>query len=191
MTTFVCAETATVANLFLALVPSNSTTVSEVFATDKTVLMPRTVVLSSQSSFPGETPSETNLASIAGLIADQDAARKTTDAEKIAGEFRRWRGLESNWDGENAAAPVDASISDAVSFIRMLNDAHSLPDPMLLASGRAGLFWKTGDLYADLEFLGAKQVAYYIERGKDKHKGIVHLDSKQQMPVMLESLLKV
>jgi len=176
--------------MFLALVPLNATTVSEVFAPSVDLVIPRSLVFRSQSSFRGDTPSETNLPSISDLIESQDAARETTAAEKIAGEFRRWRVLESNWDGENAAAPVDASLADAVSFVRLLNNDELLPDPMLLASGRAGLFWKTDDLYADLEFLGAKQVAYYIERGMDKHKGVLHFDSKQ-MPDMFESLLKV
>ena len=190
MTTFVCAETATVANFFLAFVPLNLTTVSEVFAAERDWTLPKQAVFEGQSSISLDMPSETN--SIVGLrlIANQDARRATTATEKIAGEFRRWRVLGSNWDGENAAAPVDASLADAVSFVRLLNDSELLPDPMLLASGRAGLFWKTDDLYADLEFLGAKQVAYYIERGKDKHKGVVHFDSKK-MPVMFESLLKV
>jgi hypothetical protein len=190
MTTFVCAETATVANIFLAFVPLNPPTVSEVFAAESDWTLPKQLVFGSQSSIGLDTPSQTNLSAIASLMANQDTTRATTTTEKIAGEFRRWRVLGSNWDGENATAPVDASFADAVSFVRLLNDTVLLPDPMMLASGRAGLFWQKDDLYADLEFLGAKQVAYYIERGKDKHKGVIHFDSTK-MPVMFESLLKV
>ena len=67
-----------------------------------------------------------------------------------------------------------------MAFVRLLDDIVELPEPMLLGSGHAGLFWKTDKLYADLEFLGDGRIAYFIEyEGEGKHKGVVKFDSEK------------
>ena len=113
--------------------------------------------------------------------------RETTEAERIAGELRRWRLLPADWDGEGASAPNSRSIAEAVAFLALVS-SENLPEPMLHPSGRAGLFWKVDDLYADLEFLGDGQLAYYVERSQGKHKGVVNFD-KIKMPPVLEALI--
>lgn len=113
---------------------------------------------------------------------------ETSEAERIVGELRRWRMLGTNWDGEGAATPNGRSIREAVAFVGLLEPQNHLPEPMLHASGNAGLFWKAGSRYADLEFLGDGKVAYYIEREQGKHKGVVKFD-KEKMPAVFEALL--
>jgi len=119
---------------------------------------------------------------------DYNFDRPTTPLEQLIGELKRWQLMSENWDGEGAAAPLPSSLAQAVSFVHLLGTG-SLPSPMLHASGHAGLFWKTAELYADLEFLGDNRIAYYIERHGDKHKGVVNFD-KKQMPAVLATLLQ-
>ena len=116
--------------------------------------------------------------------------RPTTELEKIVGQFRRWATLEANWDGENANAPIANSLSQAQNFATLLTKDMPTPEPMLNSTGRAGLFWNLNNLYADLEFLPDEKIAYYIEKNKDKHKGVVTFNS-EKMPAVFTTLLSV
>lgn len=122
-----------------------------------------------------------------------EGGRPTTSREEVMGELRSWAFLPANWDGEGASSADSASIREAVSFVSLLTDDMPTPEPMLLASGRAGLFWDSDELYADLEFTGAGRVTYYIERRDDnagKHKGGVNFNSKSEtMPAVFSVLL--
>lgn len=109
--------------------------------------------------------------------------RQTSEREHIIGELRRWQSLSANWDGEGARTPNINSLSNASSFVCALDDALWMPEPMLLSSGNAGLYWRNDELYADLEFLGDGRVAYYIENGRNRHKGVVEFDSVNIPPV--------
>lgn len=108
--------------------------------------------------------------------------------ENIMGELRQFNLLDANWDGEGAAKPKSSSVKEAVSFVRVLGDVVVLPEPMLLATGNAALYWNEGGLYADVEFLGDGRIAYYIKRNGDKHKGVLAFDSLK-MPDVLPALL--
>lgn len=110
--------------------------------------------------------------------------RPTTPREQLIGEIRSWGLLETDWDGEGAAAPILRRIKDAVSFIRLLPESIPLPEPMLHASGNTGLFWEDDRFYADIEFLDDSRIAYYIEQNGDKHKGVINFDSKNLSPVL-------
>jgi hypothetical protein len=122
------------------------------------------------------------------VVALQIAERETTEREHAIAELRRWRALAANWDGEGAAMPVASSLKAASAFACALNNDHLAPQPMLHTSGLAGLYWKTESLYADLEFLADGRVAYYVERGNDRHKGVVAFDGSN-IPQPLEVFL--
>lgn len=133
--------------------------------------------------------SETSLSVVDALpLPPVSAARETTESERVAGELRRWGMLESDWDGEGAATPDRNSISSAITFLHLAS-TKELPEPMLHANGHAGLLWRSDDLYADIEFLGNARVAYYIERGQGKHKGVVSFDRKK-IPDVLATLIQ-
>lgn len=113
--------------------------------------------------------------------------RETTAQEKIIGEIRSWNELEDNWDGENGLKPVEASMEEATSFIYLLNKNLSLPEPMLLSSGRIALYWDEDDLYADIEFIGDGRVTFFIKRNEHEEKGIIDFDS-QKMPTLFSRI---
>ena len=119
---------------------------------------------------------------------DSSALRPTTELEKLVGEFRSWRFLTANWDGEGAERPSYPSLKQAESFARLFDSSASVPDAMLNANGHAGLFWNESGLYADLEFLGDGRLAYYIERNGDKHKGVTRFNS-EEVPAVLKVLI--
>ena len=118
------------------------------------------------------------------------ASRQTSPQENIIGELRQWNLMDANWDGEGAAKPKLNSIKEAVSFVRLLDAKIALPEPMLLGSGNAALYWNESGLYADIEFLGDNRIAYFIKINSDKHKGVLTFDS-QNMPAVFQALIRV
>lgn len=127
--------------------------------------------------------------SLSSEINKVQGDRATTDQERLIGEIRRWILMGANWDGEGAIPPAAPSLEESVAFVRLLENIAELPEPMLLSSGHAGLFWKTDNLYADLEFLGDGRIAYFIEHeGEGKHKGVIKFDS-EKMPAVFPALL--
>lgn len=117
------------------------------------------------------------------------SARATTPIEEIVGEIRGWALFPANWDGENSQKPQTASLESATQFIRLLAPKNGhLPEPMLLASGRAGFYWDTGEFQADLEFWGDGRITYFVRRGSDKHKGMVRFEG-ESVPTVLSTLL--
>jgi hypothetical protein len=119
----------------------------------------------------------------------QQAERPTTASEEVVGELRSLALLNANWDAENAAAPDVQSVRAATSFVNLLPLGCELPEPMLLVSGRAGLYWDNDRLYADLEFFADGRVTYYVEHpGEAKHKGVVRFDG-QSMPAVFSTII--
>jgi hypothetical protein len=138
----------------------------------------------------GSTSAKTSLATSVGVEgAVFDADRQTTGIEEAVGELRSWKSLTANWDGEGALSPNEQSINAAISFLNALDPRAIGPEPMLLSSGRAGLFWQTDALYADLEFTGEGRITYYIEQKNiGKHKGVVVFDG-EKLPALFPTLL--
>lgn len=114
--------------------------------------------------------------------------RPTTQYERTIAELRNWHTLTNNWDGEGSSAPLVATLRSAEKFTGLLGGAITAPEPMLNATGRAGLFWDRPGLYADLEFYPNNKIAYYIEKNGDKHKGTVAFQ-EEQLPAMFAFLL--
>lgn len=117
-----------------------------------------------------------------------ESVRATTDREKAIGEIRKWSLLGTNWDGEGGLAPVATSLKAAESFACVWPEGHESFETMLFPSGHAGLLWDTPKLYADLKFLENGQVAYFIKRNEDRHKGTVAFNGKE-MPSVFAALL--
>lgn len=173
--------TAAAANLFLAfsMVPPTVSTMPDVYPAVKKLSLSGTHQRLADSITP----------SVSAEIVTAASSRDTGAQEKLIGALRSWLILDDDWDGEGAAKPVVQSIREAVSFARLLpkKDVEE-PEPMLTASGHAALFWNTGDLYADIEFLGDQRIAYFVKRESDKHKGVVSFDS-EHLPIVFQALL--
>lgn len=120
----------------------------------------------------------------------QPVDRQTSAAEIAVGELRRMASLPHDWDGEGACAPHGKSLRAATNFIRMVPSHLTDAETMLNANGHAGLSWDDPERYAELEFLGDGRIAYFIQHGEDRHKGIVHFDDEVVPPALL-SLLEV
>lgn len=135
--------------------------------------------------------STTPKTSISPIIttATDNFTRETTLQEKLIGEIRSWNLLDNDWDGENGLKPSEQSIKEAVSFVTLISSEIIPPEPMLLSSGHAALFWNEANLYADIEFLGDGRIAYFIKQNGDKHKGVLEFNS-QQMPAVFTALLR-
>jgi hypothetical protein len=174
--------TAAAANLFLAVSLAQAPTVSTL-PTAYQAFVKHTPV----RTYQGHSESFTQ--SVANDDVFDSASRETTAQETLIGTLRNWSLLDHDWDGEGAAKPVADSIREAVAFVRLVaNSKFEDPEPMLTASGHAALFWNTADLYADIEFLGDKRIAYFVKRNSDKHKGVVSFDS-ENLPTVFQALL--
>ena len=185
--------TAAATNVFAAIALASSPT-AMVFG-QPAALQPRLILefaiaqLGSRTSRKSQVGSPSAITLAADAVSLSHLSRQTTAAEHVVGELRSWSLLSANWDGEGALAPIEVSLKEAVSFVRLMSDRDDV-EPMLHASsGRAGLYFKNNNLYADIEFYGDTRVAYYIERNGGRHKGVVHFDSKT-MPTVFDALLK-
>lgn len=136
----------------------------------------------------GVLSNPTELSSSLVEILTSIADRKTTDRELAIAEIRSWRLLEEDWDGEGALKPNLQSVLAASNVVCSLPNSVEIPAPMLHSTGRASLLWRSEAHYAHIEFLGSDRVAYYIERGPDKHKGVVGV-ILDQLPQLLLDLL--
>ena len=116
------------------------------------------------------------------------ATRETSEQEKAIAQLRGWKLYSEDWDGDGASAPINSSLEQASKFVCALKDGAMIPEPMLHQNGKAGLFWSSEVLYGDLEFLENGQIAYYIEKGGDRHKGIVDFNG-QEIPAVFSTLL--
>jgi len=178
--------TAAAAKIFIALTALPTPTVSQIPA-----------LLEQQARPIQKTTSRSAIvvtgAQLTTVVANNDkyeeSARPTTLNEKLIGEIRQWSLLNTDWDGEGAAAPSSKSIKEVVSFVRLLDNDILLPEPMLLSSGHVALYWNEGNLYADLEFLGDGRIAYFIKNNGDRHKGVVAFDS-QKMPAVFPAIIR-
>jgi hypothetical protein len=173
--------TAAAAKVFVAVSLAQAPTVSATQEASQPVVRP---ILAKTY----QTIRNSGNSSVANDNVFEAVARETTSQELLIGELRNWALFDENWDGEGAAKPIPASIRDAVSFARLLDASTHEPEPMLLASGRAALFWNEGGLYADLEFLGGNRIAYFVQKNGDKHKGVASFDP-EKMPAVFQALL--
>lgn len=91
-----------------------------------------------------------------------------TPADSTIGQLVRLGKLEADWDGNDAAKPLDYSIKDARFFLRKLSPGSVIPRATLHADGHAILFVRQPDLYAELEFLGNNKIGFFARRGDQK-----------------------
>lgn len=117
-------------------------------------------------------------------------ARETSEQERTIALIRAWKQFKENWDDDGAHAPIRQSVEQASNFICALDEGLEMPEPTLHHNGRAGLFWTEDGLYGDLEFLENGHIAYYIEKGSDRHKGVVYFDG-HKIPEIFTALLEV
>ena len=145
------------------------------------------IILGQQSDCTRIAGRAESFARTSSSLVFQDVLTRTTPKEHAIGELRRWKFILSGWDGDQAQAPIPRPLEDAITFVRYWLTRQQ-PNLCCTRTGRAGLFWRENDLYADLEFLGSCRIAYFIERNGDKHKGVVNFDAKE-VPAVLEAVL--
>jgi hypothetical protein len=153
----------------------------------------RMPVESSRAGTRGTSVSDSRTFYVFGEVQENarasSGARETSDQERAIGDLRRYEKLGANWDGEGATAPNIVSLRAASSFVCLMDRDQAMPEPMLHSSGRAGLYWRSDTLYADLEFFEDGRLAYYVEIGSDRHKGVVH-PATDKIPRILGQLLQ-
>lgn len=129
----------------------------------------RSRVLAELPRAPGSTVAVRPLgASIAvACLADFNPGVQTA-ADKAVGMLIKLGKLEDNWDGFGAAKPSALSIEAARRFVRRLAPESIVPEATLHADGNAILFYRSGESYAELEFIGADHVEYLARRGDEE-----------------------
>jgi len=126
-------STVAAAKLFVAIGTLTSPTVSNIPEILEQPTRPVERLTSLASSVLTASPLLAT-ASVNDDIFEYDKSlRQTTVAEKIVGELRQWGLLQADWDGEGASPPSAESIKEAVSFVKLIDDITTPPEPMLLA----------------------------------------------------------
>lgn len=87
-----------------------------------------------------------------------------TPLNKLVGTLNGYGNLPEDWDGYGGVPPMSETVSDASNVVSLLPREVPLPKPMLSGNGNIGLYWKTDDLYLDIEFEGDGTFSYYAEK---------------------------
>jgi hypothetical protein len=101
-----------------------------------------------------------------------------TQADRTIAQLFGFENLNADWDGNEAAKPLAFSIKDAREFIRALAPESIIPRPALHADGHAILFIRGPESYAELEFLGARRIGFYVRRGEQEWSDEFYFDGR-------------
>ena len=95
------------------------------------------------------------------LADDREVPDGPSAEDRLQARLLSYRKLPHDWDGRGAAPPSLEAVSDAVQFLvtRPLN--VRLPFPQIASDGEVGLYWRTGDVHAEVGFSGDGELSCY------------------------------
>jgi hypothetical protein len=81
-----------------------------------------------------------------------------SDLDRLIGHVNSFLCVADGWDSDDAVAPPNAAVSDAIEFLvryaLLPRTRAGLPNAMLSSHGTVGLYWHSADSYLDVEFAG-------------------------------------
>lgn len=118
------------------------------------------------------------------------APAEVTPLSQLIGTLTSYESLPEDWDGYGGIAPTSEAVSNATDFVSLLPADLPLPKPMLSGNGVVGLYWKTENLYLDIEFEGDGTYSYYAEKSGDsaRYDDKISITSAE-LPEELEQIL--
>jgi hypothetical protein len=96
-------------------------------------------------------------------LADEDVVLPQY-CSRALNAFDHYRLLEDDWDGEGSEAPTEASLNDAMYFLRTLgSNIQEIAEarPMIDAEGIPGIFWSMNSKYLSISFYGDFTLTYF------------------------------
>lgn len=87
--------------------------------------------------------------------------REPSAEDKLHARLLSYRDLTDDWDGCGAAPPSIDAVLDAVDFLVMRPRDVPLPSPQIASDGEVGLYWRTGEVHAEVGFYGDGDMSYY------------------------------
>ena len=88
--------------------------------------------------------------------------RQAPSAEdKLHARLLSYLDLTNDWDGYGAVPPSIDAVLDAVDFLVMRPRDVPLPFPQIASDGEVGLYWRTGEVHAEVGFYGDGDLSYY------------------------------
>ncbi len=86
---------------------------------------------------------------------------------KLRQELLSYTRLEDNWDGDNAKAPSQEAVSDALTFLDGKPGDILPPYPEEGTEGDVGVYWdfRQVQVFAEVTFEGDGTCAYFAVRG--------------------------
>jgi hypothetical protein len=108
-------------------------------------------------------------------------------ADQAVAQLLKMETWLDDWDGAGAAKPVADTLHEARSFIRLLAPESVIPRPALHADGKAMLFLRGPDSYAELEFLGESKIDCYARQGEREWADEISLQ-ELKLPELLSQI---
>ena len=81
--------------------------------------------------------------------------------DKLHARLLSYLDLTDDWDGYGAVPPSIDAVLDAVDFLVMRPRDVPLPFPQIASDGEVGLYWRTGEVHAEVGFYGDGDLSYY------------------------------
>ena len=95
------------------------------------------------------------------IVPAEEQRDEPSGEDKLHAELLSYLGLPEGWNGyEGEPASFDAVV-DAINFLMMRPEDIPLPYPQIASDGEVGLYWRVGEVYAEVGFYGDGQCSYY------------------------------
>ena len=95
------------------------------------------------------------------LAGDREVLEGPSAEDRLHARLLSYRKLPHDWDGRGAVPPSLDAVSDAVQFLVTRPPDVRLPFPQIASDGEVGLYWRTGDVHAEVGFSGDGELSYY------------------------------
>lgn len=89
---------------------------------------------------------------------------------KLRSKIASFRELAPNWDGHESIAPKPETVDAILQALAQLPIDMPLPKPLLSNDGEIGVYWTSGNAFADLTIDAQGEMSLYV-RNLDKEGG--------------------
>ena len=95
------------------------------------------------------------------LVQGPKRRQEPADDDRLHATLLSYLDLPHDWDGYGAVPPSTDAVLDAVAFLVMRPRDIPLPFPQIASDGEVGVYWRTGEVHAEIGFCGDGDLSYY------------------------------
>lgn len=95
------------------------------------------------------------------LVPEDVGSEEPPAEDSLHAELFTYMALPEGWDGYEGVPASSEAVLDAIDFLEMRPSDIPLPYPQIAPDGEAGLYWHSGEVFAEVGFYGDGEYSYY------------------------------